>query len=399
MTDTVDLTPNFDLSLPPSNRRNWTDLANDNFRIIDALMGTFVAVSNLAGSWTNNIQYTVGQNVIDVITGTIWTNQVIHTTASAPGTFAQERTAHPTYWSAFSVAATNRGAWTTGAAYNVNDFVVAGSKYAVCIAVNTAGASFAADLALGYWSVLVDLSAAGSLVLPVLAGAADANKIVTTDALGAAYVITTAAALRTLLGVSPTTAFGTAAFLNVGITNGLIVQLTGSGLPAVSGSQLTGLTAAQIPGSILQVVENVVSTMVSGVTTIPYDNTTPQITEGVQFFSVTITPQNGSSKLEMEIEAFIGISVGPQQITTAVFQDSTANAIFATTQYTTATGGQGIRIRAQFYANAVNTTPRTYTVRIGGNGAATFALNSLDAANPIFGGVCASFLRIKERQP
>lgn len=196
-------TPNFSLVLPEANRRNWTDKANGNFRLIDALIATYVNVSNLQGAWENSRTYTVGQNVVDSSAGVIYTAQVEHVSAAAPTTFAQDRVNHPTYWESFALAARQRGAWTSGVAYALNDFVLAGgTKYAMCIVAHTSGANFATDLAAGKWEVMIDLTAAGSLVLPVLSGPADANKVVIIDAAGTSYTISTVAAMLALLGTT-----------------------------------------------------------------------------------------------------------------------------------------------------------------------------------------------------
>jgi hypothetical protein len=196
VTDPV--TPNFGLVLPPGNRRNWTDLANGNTRLIDALIATFVNVSNLQGLWVNNFEYTVGQNVVDETSGVVYTAQVDHTSSSPPMTFAQERAAHSTYWLTFAVAARNRGAWATATAYALNDFVIAdGTKYAVCIEAHTSGASFDVDAAAGKWDILIDVSTAA--VLPVLSGAADANKSLMADGGGNTYVLNSIATLVNLL--------------------------------------------------------------------------------------------------------------------------------------------------------------------------------------------------------
>lgn len=206
-------TPNFALTLPYGGRQSWTDLANGNFRIIDAILATFVSVNNIAGLWTNNTEYTVGQNVIDEDSGVIYTAQVANTSSGAPTTFLEERTDHPTYWLTFATAARQRGAWQTATAYSLNDFVLAdGTKYAMCIEAHTSGANFTADLALGRWEVMIDLSAAGSLVLPVLSGAADANKAVMTDSGGNSYVISSMTALAALLNAAGLAALASPAF-------------------------------------------------------------------------------------------------------------------------------------------------------------------------------------------
>lgn len=197
---TIGSTPNFSLQLPYGNRQNWTDIVNGNFRTIDALIATYVSVTNLKGLWENNTEYVIGDNVVDETSGVVYTCQVANTSSSAPTTFAEERAAFTTYWLTFATAARNRGAWATATAYALNDFVLAGStKYAMCVSANTSGVTFAADLALGYWTVLIDLSTAGSLVLPVLSGAADANKVVMSDSGGNSYTINTPTALAALM--------------------------------------------------------------------------------------------------------------------------------------------------------------------------------------------------------
>lgn len=204
---TIGRTPNFNLALPYGNRQNWTDLVNGNTRVIDALIATYVSVTNLKGLWTNSFAYTAGDNVVDETTGVVYTAQLTHTSSALPTTFLEERTDNPTYWTTFAAAARNRGAWQSNTVYALNDFVLAeGNKYAMCIGANTSGANFAADLALGYWTVILDLSIVGSLVLPILSGAADANKAVISDATGTSYTIASMTALAALLqaaGLAP----------------------------------------------------------------------------------------------------------------------------------------------------------------------------------------------------
>lgn len=298
----TDQTPNLGLERIPADQKIWADKMNNNLSLIDAAVGAYFFLNNLQGVWLNSHEYLVGQAVVDPDTGTVWTCQYQHISAMIPTTFLEDRTAHPTYWSVYSAPARARGAWTgPGTTYGVNDFVVAGPKYAVCIQAHTSTANFDNDVTSGYWSVLVDLSAAGSQVLPVPGGAADANKVVVVPPSGNGYTIIDGAALPAILGASsigeavfkaasqsdartaigaqvagsyqaanatltaltgsPTTAFGiallalataadlrataglgTAAVLNVGTRANQVVQLDGSAkLPAVDGSALTGV--------------------------------------------------------------------------------------------------------------------------------------------------------------
>ncbi len=81
-------------------------------------------------------------------------------------------------------------------------FVVSGAQYAICIETHISSAAFATDLAAGKWSVLVDLSSAGSSVLPVPGGAADGNKFTVTNSVGTGYTIISANDVLTILGAT-----------------------------------------------------------------------------------------------------------------------------------------------------------------------------------------------------
>lgn len=297
-------TPNARLTVVAPTRSNWADAMNSNMKIIDALIGTYFVVNALRGVWRNSTVYAIGDAVVDDDTSVVYLCQVAHTSANVPTTFAEDRAAHATYWSVYSSPARSRDTWLANTAYALNDFVVSGSKYAICIESHISSSDFETDLAADYWSVLVDLSSAGSLVLPTLGGGADANNVVTTDAAGTAYIIRSVADTLTMLGgttvgkavflaasqavartaigaqvsgsyqtassvlttltsngapgtyglsvllmatvasLKTSLGLGTAAYLNVGTGASQIVQLTAaSKLPAVDGSLLTNLPA------------------------------------------------------------------------------------------------------------------------------------------------------------
>lgn len=198
----TDFTPNLQLEKIAANRKTWADDMNRNLTLIDAAVGAYFAIQNLQGVWENSRAYTVGQTVVDEEQATVWQCQVDHISAGIPTTFAEERVANPTYWTVYSSPARARGAWTPLTSYAVNDFVISGSKYAVCIVSHTSSINFDADMLDGKWSVLVDLSQVGSQVLPVPGGAADANKFVVTPATGLGYTIAGVAAVLTMLGTT-----------------------------------------------------------------------------------------------------------------------------------------------------------------------------------------------------
>ena len=79
-------------------------------------------------------------------------------------------------------------------------------------------------------------------------------------------------------------------------------------------------------GKVAQVVRASTTTTNSGTTVIPIDGTTPQSTEGTEVLTVTITPTNASSTLDLEFRAW-GTINGGIFLTVAIFKDSDVDAI------------------------------------------------------------------------
>lgn len=198
----TDLTPNLKLEKVPANTKTWADRMNENMILIDAAIGAYFTLQNLQGIWENSHAYTAGQTVVDGVTAAVWTTQTDHISAGIPTTFAEERATNPTLWTVYSSPARARGAWTSLTSYAVNDFVVSGAQYAVCIASHTSTTSFENDVASGYWSILVDLSEVGDAVLPVPGGGGDANKFVVTTPTGNGYTIADVTTVLALLGTT-----------------------------------------------------------------------------------------------------------------------------------------------------------------------------------------------------
>jgi hypothetical protein len=83
---------------PDFDQTPWDEDVNSNFAILDATYGKFIGVEDLTGAWRNAAAYSVGQTAVDAIDSTLWKCGVAHTSANSPTTFAQDRTAHPSYW-------------------------------------------------------------------------------------------------------------------------------------------------------------------------------------------------------------------------------------------------------------------------------------------------------------
>ena len=132
---------------------------------------------------------------------------------------------------------------------------------------------------------------------------------------------------------------------------------------------------------------------------IPYDDTIPQITEGTEIFSVSITPQASTDILEFEvlIEGTLGTTTGTFLIG-ALFKDGGANAIaacFGVSMDQSIAGGAG-QLALNFKVAAGGTAAQTYTFRIGSN-SGSFYLNGNSGGRKL-GGVVPAYMQITEKK-
>jgi len=154
--------------------------------------------------------------------------------------------------------------------------------------------------------------------------------------------------------------------------------------------------SASLPdGSVLQVVYTKTSTVATGTTTIPTDDTIPQITEGDQYMSQAITPGSATNRLKIDV-VFHGASSASLPIAVALFNtDSHAtNAIVAARADAGATGSiQNICFSHTMVTPSASAT--TFLVRAGVSVSGTLTFNGVSGAQ-LLGGVMASSITITE---
>jgi hypothetical protein len=170
-------------------------------------------------------------------------------------------------------------------------------------------------------------------------------------------------------------------------TAGQVLTATGTGIatfqaPAVGGS-----------GSVVKTQTTVSQTTLTGTTTIPFDNTIPQSSEGTNFFSVVIAPSAIGNLIRVEATIFGAYSVAAHVIA-ALFQDANANALAAISMQTTTTN-QDVHLTLVYQFTAASTSSTTLKLNVGGSTAGTFTLNGNSGAS-IFGGVATSTFRVTE---
>lgn len=146
-------------------------------------------------------------------------------------------------------------------------------------------------------------------------------------------------------------------------------------------------------GRVRQVVYAERTTVGTTTTTIPNDDTIPQITEGAEFLTVAITPQSAASRLLVEATVHAAAAAATW-VVAALFRDSTANAVGASLSYVdSANAGRVLVARAWVLAGSTATT--TFRLRAGPSGATTLTVNGSSGTRAL-GGVPLMTLTVTE---
>lgn len=163
-------------------------------------------------------------------------------------------------------------------------------------------------------------------------------------------------------------------------------------LPASKGG--TGLVLSSVT-PVIQRVSTIVTSLATGTTTIPIDDTIPQITEGFQVMTLSITPKSTANILVIEAIVNVGHpNAASTYMASALFQDATANALAASLTFGSAAAGSSC-IPLRYVMTAGTTSATTFRIRIGSDNANTATFNGFLGARK-FGGVMASSIVITE---
>lgn len=173
------------------------------------------------------------------------------------------------------------------------------------------------------------------------------------------------------------------AWSQVDLSNGV----TGT-LPIANGG--TGVT---VSNPVIQRVSTETGAVSSGSTTIPFDDTIPQKTEGDQVMTLSVTPKSTTNILQIDMSFQWSNSSANLSCIGALFQDTTSNAL-AACMYTQGVAGSLNTSTFTHTMTAGTTSSTTFKLRIGGNGG-TLTFNGQSAVR-LLGGVLASTIIITE---
>ncbi len=162
-----------------------------------------------------------------------------------------------------------------------------------------------------------------------------------------------------------------------------------------SGLLLASTTLSYTASRVLQYVYTETGAVATGTTIIPLDNTIPQITEGDQYMSLTITPTSATSTLIIDVIACCSATQsGANSFILALFQDTTANAL-ASMVNATAGNSEPVVNSLRHIMTSGTTGSTTFKVRLGCSVANTLTFNGT-SGNRLYGGVIASSIIIRE---
>ncbi|MDA9550196.1 virulence factor Pgp3 [bacterium] len=146
-------------------------------------------------------------------------------------------------------------------------------------------------------------------------------------------------------------------------------------------------------GAVLQVVNFQTGTLAVGTGVITYDNTIPQITEGTEFMTATITPKSTTSTLIIDAR-FVASPSTSAIVVGSLFQDSVGNALATTFQYFQS-GGHLTPQTILHKMVSGTTSATTFRLRAGCHVSATTTFNGR-SGSAFFGGTLASSITITE---
>ena len=188
----------------------------------------------------------------------------------------------------------------------------------------------------------------------------------------------------------------TAGTATVTTTGSLALASSGGGLLYfVSASAAIFYPAGGSASKVVQRVNTQTSALATGTTTIPLDDTIPQITEGDEYMTRTITPASALNILRIDVTLFVSSSV-EGSIAVPLFVGATANALaVGGSQHTASFIAQ---VSFTHFITAGVITELTFRVRAGSNAAGTTTVNGRAGAS-VYGAITKSSITITEYTP
>lgn len=147
-------------------------------------------------------------------------------------------------------------------------------------------------------------------------------------------------------------------------------------------------------GAAIGFASTVSSAVATATTSIPLDDTIPQNTEGTEYMTVSYTPKSATSTLEIKIVWEGDNSSASYHMIVALFQDSVANALAATTTFV-GTTVRAVTIPLNYTTTSGTTSAITFRVRAGTDVGGTTTFNGRSSGR-LFGAIPKSSITVTE---
>jgi hypothetical protein len=218
------------------------------------------------------------------------------------------------------------------------------------------------------------LTAAGSATITPGAGS------ITAGTLGPAVIASSVAATAVTAGT-----YG---------ASGAIPVLTIAG----DGRITSATTATPVAAKFVQLVSTQTTAYMSGTNTIPWDDTIPQITEGWQVLSTTVTATLATNNMRISVNLWgAEVSDTGNEGVMCVFKDAGANAIGCVGNTLGTQTGGGILFTIDFSTPSVDTSAHVFSVRFGED-VGTTEVNGKGGSRKL-GGAGVTAMKVEEVVP
>jgi hypothetical protein len=182
--------------------------------------------------------------------------------------------------------------------------------------------------------------------------------------------------------------------LTAPLLTGILAASTGVTTTAASNNTKLATTAYADRIGVQQIQTTITGVMSTGTTLNLYNDSIPTNIQGDEYMQVTITPESATSKLVIDVVANYSANQA-DNLVTALFQDSTVNALRAVAVNLLQPGGM-ISTSFRWEMTSGTTSATTFKVRIGGTAGGSLITFNGSLAGRLLGGVMASSITITE---
>lgn len=174
----------------------------------------------------------------------------------------------------------------------------------------------------------------------------------------------------------------------------IAVVTVANGASSITNGNIADKRGTASSGFCVQKVRTLTTAVATGTGTIPIDNTIPQISEGTEFMTVTVTPKSATNRLVISANVQLAHNITNGNSVVALYQDSTANALAGNVTGNLASGAPN-QVPILHEMAAGTTSQTTFRIRGGNNNACTTTFNG-SGGTRLLGAITQSSIIVTE---